>query len=148
MASLATPSVGSHPYLFEFDAHFGRWKEPISSLQCKILSSTSGLRPLRKHHVVDGRRSYGRKNFVPLCSSSVISKETENREEQSWDPETYGALLRGGEDVAGVMKKMTEVVSDYIMTKLTPKKASITGFCCILRTMKYLWFKMLCYSLY
>ena len=98
--------------------------------------------------MVDGRKSYGygRKSSVALCSSSsVISKETEDREEQSWDPETYGALLRGGEDVAGVMKKMTEVVSDYIMTKLKNREiTSITGFCCIKDTNKYLWFKMLC----
>jgi hypothetical protein len=47
-----------------------------------------------------------RRRRLPLASSPM----PHGVDDEPWDHETYGALLRGGEDVAGVMKKMTEVV--------------------------------------
>ncbi|KAH7445079.1 hypothetical protein KP509_02G105600 [Ceratopteris richardii] len=53
-----------------------------------------------------------RSTQATVASVQSGSPMTHNMEEETWNAETYAALLRGGEDVADVMKTMTEVLSD------------------------------------
>lgn len=78
---------------------------PSSSLTatslCKLLPA---YRPL-----LMVKQTQPTNEIIVAAASSHATHETE---EETWDPETYRALLRGGEDVASVMKTMTEVLED------------------------------------
>ncbi|KAI5064083.1 hypothetical protein GOP47_0020753 [Adiantum capillus-veneris] len=69
---------------------------------CKILQSLTGASQIQ---LTAHRGSV-------LSAVSGSSYATEHTEEETWSAETYGALIRGGEDVASVMKTMTEVLED------------------------------------
>lgn len=74
---------------------------------CKHLPSHC---PIRTHLPQEHQqRRNGRRTPVVVAVSSRLANDTE---EEAWSPDSYQALLRGGEDVASVMKTMTELLED------------------------------------